>query len=56
MADAKDFLPMVRLNGDNFAVWKFQIRLIFGSRDLLIVVNRTEKRPDGEAVDATIAT
>jgi hypothetical protein len=41
--------------GENFLVWKFQMTLIFGSRDLLTIVNGTKKRPDGADTDAAIA-
>ena len=56
MTDTKDFLPMVqRFNGENFSVWKFQMTMIFGSRDLLIIVDGTEKCPSGEATDVAAA-
>jgi hypothetical protein len=56
MTDAKEFLPIVqRFTSENFPVWKFQMTLIFGSRNLRTIVNGTEKKPASEATDAVVS-
>jgi hypothetical protein len=55
MIDTKEFTPMIqRFSGNNFPVWKFQMTLIFGSRDLLKIVDGTEKKPAGAAIDDNV--
>jgi hypothetical protein len=55
MADAKDFVPTIQpFMGENFPAWKFQMAMIFGSRDLLGIVNGTEKKPAGTATDDAV--
>jgi hypothetical protein len=55
MTDTKVFIPMIQcFSGDNFLVWKFQIPLVFGSQDLLKIINGIEKKPVGAATDDNI--
>jgi len=56
MTESKEFVPMIqRFNGENFPVWKFQMTLIFGSRDLTAIIDGTEKRPNGDNSNDAVA-
>jgi transposase InsO family protein len=55
MAEVKDYVPIIqRFAGENFSVWKFQMTLILNSRELMSIVDGSEKKPAGEATDPLV--
>lgn len=46
MSEVTDLRNVTKFNGQNFQLWKFQMRAVFLAHDLLEIVNGTEGKPE----------
>ena len=54
MADLSDLKNIPKFNGQNFQLWKFQMRTVFVAQDLLEIVEGTEIKPEATENNAAV--
>lgn len=54
MADSLDLRNITKFDGNNFQLWKFQVRSVLVASGLLDVVNGTDIKPEGDTVTVGI--